>query len=273
MDLKQTIELFRRHWTWLVETGSIHKSHWPEWDFHIQRVQNNCFLCEYINNIYGHWSNSTVDLNCTECPIDWGNSSICYQKPSGLFRLWEEAATEQKRKKIAYQISTLPLKKGYVMHTMEYKFTEKYKSGISLKQIENDLCSSEKYRIGYKLLKENFSYNENIPLITVLALAGTQKNINYLVTNGFIKKIEPEIEYHVGQFFKDYETNLHYVLARINFEKAALICFETGNRFSEPIHIKNSNIISQKEFFEISSKEQKQFKQIKGPEWTNKTVD
>lgn len=97
---KTNEELHKELWGWLAETGSNTKKDWPGWAEIFpgdKALENNCFCC----------AEAWFDLDCGNCPVDWGEENDCVSKGT-LFNLWYKEKTIEKRKILAAQIRDLP---------------------------------------------------------------------------------------------------------------------------------------------------------------------
>lgn len=119
---KKAIELFRKHWTWLAKTGSMDKEKWIKKHFPKELVDNDCFLCEYVEMTR---STGSPRPPCDSCPIEWPGANCertshytngIYKNIAGLYSKWVETFVydspkmKKQRKIIALKISKLPEK-------------------------------------------------------------------------------------------------------------------------------------------------------------------
>ncbi len=104
---KKAIKLFREHWQWLTETGTIWKDEWPEHDFEEDPISGGCFLCEYLDQKEAELGKNE---DCDNCPIDWGTSKTCVGDSKSPFMKWIHSQTVPTCKKYAKIVSELPEK-------------------------------------------------------------------------------------------------------------------------------------------------------------------
>lgn len=62
----------------------------------------------------------------------------------------------------------------------------------------------------------------------------------------------------VGDRFKEIG-GTEYILAQVNYNKVALICLVTGNRFTNPVRVENPDAISEEEWNEITDNKSDEF--------------
>lgn len=110
---KEAIKLFREHWSWLAETGSINKLEFLNIKKHFVYV--NCYLCDYVGQINHYYG---LETNCYKCPIVWlrtNNAEGFAPCISSYYEDWynTEIDDEKTRKALAREISLLPEKSHY----------------------------------------------------------------------------------------------------------------------------------------------------------------
>lgn len=105
---EEALDLFRRHWRWLAETGAGLKVGWPEHDFAGEPVTSDCFLCEYSCR-----RRDPGEFFCAYCPIEWPEGR-CYSQDDNetIYSRWCSVDTAEERKQIAAVIAELPEKEA-----------------------------------------------------------------------------------------------------------------------------------------------------------------
>lgn len=113
----------RALWNWLADNPGSLKTDWPgwdeieDWDDEIY-PDNNCFACEYLDEIMLDQYNPNYELDgetCEKfCPLLWSKGCTCCDKNS-LFREWTNATVKkdyETASNLARQIAELPVREG-----------------------------------------------------------------------------------------------------------------------------------------------------------------
>jgi hypothetical protein len=74
---------------------------------------------------------------------------------------------------------------------------------------------------------------------------------NKLVSAGFIKIVEPDVS--VGTYYQSVGSGEVYLLAQVDAGKVALISLDTGNRWRDPVRVKNAHAITEAEMANIKT--------------------
>lgn len=101
----------RELWEWLAEHPFESKYGWPGWEHHAIPAFA-CFACQYTIDAKG-----TGLMDCTLCPLDWGNEARRCVLPdsddAGPYGTWEESLGKiSTRKELALHIANLPVREG-----------------------------------------------------------------------------------------------------------------------------------------------------------------
>ena len=105
---EEAIALFREHWSWLAETGSLDKQAFIREKGH-GKIKDDCYLCEYCGATYDE---GTI---CSRCPIEWphyltGEPARCTDSYFDDWIEYVECGNVEERKRLAKIISELPEK-------------------------------------------------------------------------------------------------------------------------------------------------------------------
>lgn len=131
MDLtkQRAIIEHRRMWNWIAEHGwevyqllnNKHKTLGIIKRFYLElnhdkvivsKPHFSCFCCEYVKR---NLENPEI-LDCSKCPLDWGNGKTCNNDYNSLFsrlclKIEDLTITEDEFKSLALQIANLPERK------------------------------------------------------------------------------------------------------------------------------------------------------------------
>lgn len=83
--------MHRKMWNWLAEHPLCSKSEWPGLKQLFTRQQDSFdehYYCAASCTAMCTWVNLTEPLCRRRCPLDWGESGVCYGEGS-LYRAWQ----------------------------------------------------------------------------------------------------------------------------------------------------------------------------------------
>ena len=149
----------------------------------------------------------------------------------------------------------------------EYKFTEKWKEGISVKDLEEaGACTSELHRFAFHVMEHGchgFRHKLNLDF-TMQCAAKCDGGLAWLLDRGFIEVVKPEVLYSMGQKFHYIPTNEYYILSCIGYQRQAiLINMMFGTRAQDPFEVQDMEKITRKEFEKIAGSSYRDFKLVK----------